>query len=284
MPSSKHEAICEMFRSRPALAAEIVGRSLGVSLPRYREARIRSENVTDDRLAELRADAVIEYWEKKRNFALIVEVQGDEDKDKLYSWPFYLMGLRYRLRCPVKLLVVCPVPAVARWASRPIDLDHPGMMLTPIVLGPDQIPQVIEPDDAARTPELAVLSAMAHGGRPDGAKTLESLVDAYGALDPDHRALYHDVVSAMLPQAARHHLETLMKLKNYEYQSDFARHYFDNGKVEEAAKAVLMVLSGRGICVSPEIRARVTGCTDLAQLEVWLQRAVVISAAAELFD
>jgi hypothetical protein len=190
MPSSKHEAICEMVRSRPALAAEIVGRSLGVSLPRYGDARIRSENVTDDRLAELRADAVIEYWEKKRNFALIVEVQGDEDKDKLYSWPFYLMGLRYRLRCPVKLLVVCPVPAVARWASRPIDLDHPGMTLTPLVLGPDQIPQVIEPDEAARTPELAVLSAMAHGGRPDGAKTLESLVDAYGALDPDHRALY----------------------------------------------------------------------------------------------
>jgi hypothetical protein len=142
MPSSKHEAICEMFRSRPTLAAEIVGGSLGIPLPGYKEARLRSENVTDDRLAELNADAVIEYWEVKRNFALIVEVQLKKDKDKLYSWPFYLMGLRYRLRCPVKLLVICPPRAVAAWASQRIDLDHPGMQLTPIVCGPDQIPQV----------------------------------------------------------------------------------------------------------------------------------------------
>jgi hypothetical protein len=63
------------------------------------------------------------------------------------------------------------------------------MTLTPIVLGPDQIPQVVEPDEAARTPELAVLSALAHGGRQDGGETLETLVDAYRALDADHRAL-----------------------------------------------------------------------------------------------
>lgn len=281
-----------MFRSRPALAAEIVSRSLGVPLPSYREARLRSEKVMDDRLAELRADAVVEYWAAGRNFAVIVEVQGGADKDKPYSWPFYLMGLRYRLRCPVKLLVVCPTRGAATRASRTIDLDHPGMTLTPMVLGPDQIPQVVEPDEAVRSPELAVLSAMAHGGREDGAKTLESLTGAYGALDPDHRALYHDVVSAVLPQAAQHYLEALLKLKNYEYQSDFARHYFGEGeakgraegKVEEAAKVTLMVLAARSVCVSPEVRARIIGCGDLAQLEAWAERAAVVSTAAELLD
>lgn len=156
-----------------------------------------------------------------------------------------------------------------------------------MVLGPDQIPQVVEPDEAVRSPELAVLSAMAHGGREDGAKTLESLAEAYGALDPDHRALYHDVVSAVLPQAAQHYLETLLKLKNYEYQSDFARHYFDKGKAEGrargAAKAILIVLAGRGVPVSPDLRARIVGCGDLAQLEAWAERAGVVSTAAELF-
>jgi hypothetical protein len=44
---------------------------------------------------------VVEYWEAKRSFAVIVEVQGRDDEDKPYSWPFYLMGLRHRLRCPV---------------------------------------------------------------------------------------------------------------------------------------------------------------------------------------
>lgn len=287
-PSSKHEAICEMFRSHPELAAEIVDRSLGISLPRYREARLRSETVTEDRLAELSADAVVEYWAAERNFAVIVEVQNDPDKDKPYSWPFYLMGLRYRLKCPVKLLVVCTSRRVAAWASRPIDLDHPGMTLRPIVLGPDQIPQVLEPDEAARSPELAVLSALAHGHREDAGKTLESLIDAYGVLDDDHRALYHDVVSAVLPQATRHYLETLMKLKNYEYQSDFARHYFSEGKaegaVEAVAKTILMVLSARGVCVSADVRDRIVGCGDLAQLEAWAQRAGVVTTAAELFD
>ncbi|WP_433175724.1 hypothetical protein [Actinoallomurus sp. CA-150999] len=83
-----------------------------------------------------------------------------------------------------------------------------------------------------------------------------------------------------------------MKLKNYEYQSDFARRYFDDGKVEGraegevegAAKIILMVLSGRGICVSPEARDRITACRDLAQLEAWAQRAGVVSTASELFD
>ncbi|WP_329249195.1 hypothetical protein OG417_02695 [Actinoallomurus sp. NBC_01490] len=81
-PSSKHEALCEMFRSRPEFAAEIVDRSLGIPLPRYREARLRSETVTDDRLAELHADVVVEYGEAGRNFAVIVEVQNAPDEDK----------------------------------------------------------------------------------------------------------------------------------------------------------------------------------------------------------
>ncbi|WP_329246996.1 hypothetical protein OG417_52715 [Actinoallomurus sp. NBC_01490] len=92
----------------------------------------------------------------------------------------------------------------------------------------------------------------------------------------------------MLPQAARHYLETLMKLKNYEYQSDFARHYFGEGKaegaVEAVAKTILMVLSARGVCVSPDVRDRIVGCGDLAQLEAWAQRAGVVTTAAELFD
>jgi hypothetical protein len=83
-----------------------------------------------------------------------------------------------------------------------------------------------------------------------------------------------------------------VKLKNYEYQSDFARHYFGQGKAEgkvagEAdgvAKAILTVLSARGVCVSADVRARILGCDDLAQLEVWVERAGVVSTAAQLFD
>lgn len=83
-----------------------------------------------------------------------------------------------------------------------------------------------------------------------------------------------------------------MKLKGYDYQSDFARQYFGEGKAEGraegevsgAVKMILMVLSGRGICVPSDVRDRITGCTDLAQLESWAQRAGVVAAAGELFD
>ncbi|WP_285491800.1 hypothetical protein [Actinomadura sp. NBRC 104425] len=263
------------------LAAEILGDTLGVPLPEYREARLRSENVTDDRLAELRADAVIEYWEKTRRFAVIVEVQLDHDRGKHFSWPAYMMGLRARLRCPVILLVLSPDQTAAKWCARTIDLGHPGMTLTPIVLGPREIPYVTDPEHAARVPELAVLSALAHGAAPGGAEVLSALPDAYAALDGDHRALYHDIVVAVLPETMRRHLEARLKLKNYEFQSDFARRYFglgkaqgkDEGKTEGTVEMILVILAARGIEVPEDVRARITGCEDPELLKEWGRRA-----------
>ncbi|WP_194833421.1 hypothetical protein [Nocardia sp. XZ_19_369] len=82
----------------------------------------------------------------------------------------------------------------------------------------------------------------------------------------------------------------------YEYQSDFARKYVDEGRAEgrvegqaegrasEAARMVLTVLDARGISVSDEIRTRVSRCADVDQLETWVRRAVLVDTADELFD
>ena len=51
---------------------------------------------------------------------MIVEVQLQEDNDKLLAWPVYVAALRARLRCPAVLLVLTRDPAIRRWASRPI--------------------------------------------------------------------------------------------------------------------------------------------------------------------
>jgi len=45
---------------------------------------------------------------------------------------------------------------------------HPGWAFVPVVLGPDSVPVVTEPDRARQDPELAVLSALAHGGEDVG--------------------------------------------------------------------------------------------------------------------
>jgi hypothetical protein len=157
------------------------------------------------------------------------------------------------------------------------------------------VPVVTDPDVAARTPELAVLSVMAHPDHPDRGKILNAFVGALANVDQEQGWLYSDVVFAALPLAARRHLEALMSTETYEFQSEFMRNLvrkgLDQGLAEgraegEAAgeaRAVLLVLSARGVEVSDADRDRITQCRDLDQLEVWVRRAATVMSSAELF-
>lgn len=218
---------------------------------------------------------------------VVVEVQLRRDPGKRWSWPVYLATLRARLRCPAVLLVVCVDTAVATWCATPLDLGHPGSTLTPLVLGPDQVPVVTDPVQAAAAPELAVLSAMSHGARPDRHDVLDALLNALAFVDPDRALLYSDLVLAALPTAAQRCLEALMTAGTYEYQSDFARRHRAQGRAEgEAtgeAKAVLAVLEARGLTVPDAARTRVMECTDLTQLDIWVRRAATASSTDDLF-
>ncbi|MEU5884682.1 hypothetical protein [Spirillospora sp. NPDC047279] len=70
--------------------------------------------------------------------------------------------------------------------------------------------------------------------------------------------------------------------------SDFAKKHeirgVARGEVSGEAKSIVKVLRGRGICVSDAARERILGCTDEAQLDVWLDRAVTVETAEQLFD
>ncbi len=75
---------------------------------------------------------------------------------------------------------------------------------------------------------------------------------------------------------------------NYEYRSEFAKHYIGKGLAEGEARgeanALLRVLMARGFIVDAAIEARVRSCTDLAALERWVTRAVTAPSLAEVFD
>ncbi|AHH15083.1 hypothetical protein NONO_c02680 [Nocardia nova SH22a] len=77
-------------------------------------------------------------------------------------------------------------------------------------------------------------------------------------------------------------------LRDYEFRSDFARHYIAEGKAEgEAlgeANSVLTVLEARGVAVSDRVREVVMGCTDHEQLGKWLRRALEVNRAEDLLD
>jgi len=96
-------------------------------------------------------------------WVLVVEVQLGIDPRKRYSWPEYTTGSRAKHRCPVGVLVVAPDPDIAASCAEPIETGIPGFVLRPPVLGREAVPVVTDPAEAARRPELAVLSAMAHG-------------------------------------------------------------------------------------------------------------------------
>ncbi|GHD30694.1 hypothetical protein GCM10007147_32660 [Nocardiopsis kunsanensis] len=65
--------------------------------------------------------------------------------------------------------------------------------------------------------------------------------------DPDRRAFYYDYVLADLGEAARIHLEGLMSVDTYKWQSDFARTYAaqgrEEGREEALVKSVLSVVN-----------------------------------------
>ena len=113
---------------------------------------------------------------------------------------------------------------MARWAAERIELGHPGFGLAPIVIELRDVPRSIDPVQAHKLPELAVLSAIAH-------PALDTAATAFSAIEPlpaDQKKLYCDVIRAKLPAALRQILEASM-IKGYEYQSEFARLYYGEG-------------------------------------------------------
>lgn len=285
MPSQLHEALVELFHRRPSLAAELLAGPLGVPTPEYREARLESGELTDLTPTEYRADTVVGLTDGATAvLAIVVEVQLGRDPAKRWSWPVYLATLRARLRCPTMLLVLCPDTGTANWCATPITMGHPGWQLRPLALGPDLVPAVTDPAEAARSPELAVLSAMAHGSDAEGEKVLHALLAGLQDVEDDYVNLYADLVLVALPTAARARLEELMTTGTYEYQSDFARRYYGQGRAEGEVDALLAVLAARQIAVPDDARARITSCSDLHQLDTWIRRAVSISGIDELFD
>jgi hypothetical protein len=277
MPSYLHKVLVKMVQERPTLVADLLVGPLGIGVPAFESAHLSAGDLTDVAPTEYRADAVVTLNVADRPvFAVVIEVQLSVNARKRYVWPAYVATLYARLECPAMLLVLCPNPAVAGWCAQPIVVSDPGLALTPVVLGPEQVPVVTDTWVARRHPELTVLSALAHGGEADPSVFI-ALFAALDVIDLDQATLYIDLVLKVLPAAARVWLEEFMTTTPFRYQSDFARRYFGQGeakgKAEGKASALLAILDARDIPVPDDVRADITACTDLDQLDAWIRRA-----------
>ncbi len=288
MPSQLHEILVALLREHPESAVTLLRRTLGLDLGPGVRARTRAESLSEVEPAEYRADAVIELVSEPEEVprgAMILEVQLRSDPKKRLSWPIYMAGVRARLQCPVELVVLTPSAAVASWCEQSIGLDLRGRsVVCPSVIGPANLPVVTETAEAARHPELAVLSVIAHGRGRNAAAIGHAALTAFSGLDEQRAALYVDLVFLHLSKAARAALERFMNIKEYRYQSDFAQKYVAQGELSRAAASVLTVLEARGLAVTPELRTRLETCRELETLQHWLVRAVTAATAEDVFE
>jgi hypothetical protein len=267
MPSQLHESHVFLFRNQPSLAAELMRRAFGVEVPVHKEVCVISADLTEVQPAEYRADLVVQLVNDAPVLGIIVEVQLWENRRKPFVWPAYVANLRARLECPVCLLVVTPDETVARWAARPVELGG-HHRFAPYVLGPSGVPEITDEAEARLNPELAVLSAMAHGKDVDAERAAEianAAQVASVALDADRSKLYFDLILNSLSEAARQALK-VMDLRKYEYQSDFARHYVAQGEASGRASLILRQLTVRFGSLEDEVRSRIAAAS-IAELE-----------------
>ena len=215
-----------------------------------------------------------------------------------YRWLLYQAAAQDLHRSDVLVLVVAPDLPVATWARRPRALGPRGTY-APVVLGPAEIPKQSSAEELESVPELAVLSALAHG-REKGADQALFVTAAQALLRmrPDQAEMYADLLCSRLGEAMQRALEGVMGI-NGEPLSEYFRNHYRQGLAEGEAKgldegeakgltegeamglaeALFGVLEARGIIPTDGDRRLIEGCRDPARLRAWVRRAASVATA-----
>lgn len=284
--SFPHEALVELFRNRPLLAAELA-QAVHPDLVAA-EATLGTTDLGELAPTELRADVVVRLVGPELRCCVVVEVQLAHDPTKFWTWPAYLANLRARERSDVYLLVLTLDARLAGRLARPIPLGQRGFTLVPMVIGPNDLPVITDPAVAARSPELAVLSALAHGGGPQGEAIGRAAASIVHDLDDTRARLYVDLILDALNDGARRALEALM-LGEYQYRSEFMRNLVQQNiqkglqkGLDEGERAMLQRMLRARFGPLPDAVVARLETAELAQIERWADHVFLIASPEEL--
>ena len=282
MVSFIHEGLIALIRDRPQFAAELMTDVLGIELPTFTDVRLADAKLNTLVPVEYEADAMVVLVKDRPVYGVVVESQLRRDDRKHYTWPLYAVAARARHQCPFAVIVVTPEQAVVEWARQPIDIGD-GMMFRPRVIGPDGIPKITDAARAKQDPQLAVLSAIAHGnGDPDTAARIAHVALAATVVLPsDQQVLYSLLVTQALSEAARKVFS--MYPSPQEYVERWRKKLLAEGEARAKAAAVLTTLQKRGIPVTNEQRQLLAACTQLDLLDRWFDAAFTASSADDVF-
>lgn len=305
MVTSAHEAVHRIFQGHPEIIPPAL-RILHLPHPRDPAVEVLTNDLTEVRPLERRVDTLLRVIPSadddavRESFLLAIESQQRRDPDKGSSWTYYVSHLWEKYRTPVLLLVVCTDKSTADWAVGPFchgALDKTVVSLHPLVLGPGNVPKIVDPEEARRDLAMAAFSAMTHARDDDVEDTLEALARALGTADEGVGAYFSEMVECGLRKTpAEDTWRAMMEVRSYfpgrgtliekaylNGEAEGEAKGMAKGVAEERAMSVVRVLEGRGLPVPPTVRERVMACVDLDVLERWFHRALTVAAADDLF-
>lgn len=306
MTSPIHHAIVEALGRHPEVLSTLLElRGSGPDAPLVPTTGTRAKALALERRVD-RAFLVGSATHPK-GFAL-VEVQLGPDPAKLFSWALYVELARSQYLVEGALVVLTVSSAVRRWiareAARPTGQWGFSRCLSPIVIALDEI----DPAHLLRAdrPYLATIAVAAHAALPDAEQVTEKAINlTMTHLEKHLMADQLDAILGIANDAIRARLEEKI-MEHREYRSEFFRRLHAEGmaaiRTEELAKrkaeglakgkaeglargkaeAIVAVLHGRGIPVSAAVRKQILACSEMATLDLWLQKALVASSAVDV--
>ncbi|CAM4528947.1 hypothetical protein NONI108955_44845 [Nocardia ninae] len=298
MVGSQHEAMHRIFQHDPKMFARAF-RALDVPLDDPTEVVLLPTDLTEVRPLERRVDTLLRFTTATGQFLLLVEAQGEDDPAKPSAWAYYLAHAHAKYRLPALLLVVCHDQATALWAARPVAFGQPfwsSLTMRPLVLGPENVRPVTDPDEAAADIALTALSAMTHAKDPCIGEILKALAAALRGIDEEDAHVIAELTELGLGKSpAAHTWRHLMSIDPSFFRSETSQRLREEGRTEgliegeakgEAkgvAGSILEILAERSIEVPPDARARITSCKDRDVLRLWLRRSATVTSIADLF-
>jgi hypothetical protein len=163
------------------------------------------------------------------------------------------------------------------------------MTVTPVVLGPDNVPAVTSLAEAADDIPFAVFSALTHSRGPEAHAILEALAAALDTIDTETADFLVEFTEAGLGSTPGQQIwKVLMATVTYPYVSELRskgrQEGRQEGRAQGQAQSILQVLDRRGIAVDAGSRERIESCTEADTLSTWLDRALTAAKATDLFD
>ena len=294
--SIQHEAPLEICDQHPRVVASLLDLLLGAELPVYDELRMEPADFTQTVAKEYRADRALVFLRRKRPvLAVILEVQRRRDEKKRRAWPVYTAALFSRLGCPTYLLVVTLDEATARWAREPISGFQPGCRFAPLVVARADVPAIRSLEEAQANVPLALFSALLHATGEGGELCAYYAVRALYEASPEAERLDRTIwmlglVGGIVGREKFKQIERLVMIEPSTKIIPRLQVIRDRalakgmalGEARGEAKALLKLLSVRGLVLTAAQRRQILSCSDAARIESWIERAATARSAGEV--